>query len=222
MLNDLFPELQRVYCCFNKTLFGNTLPKKLEFLWDSSDKQCLRYLGKQNVLRIGLGINSITAKGFLDELLHQMVHIYNRQCKIRDCNSQCYHNKNFVNKALSLGLYVSKHPSKGFAITTSCLHDKLIEPKYPSKESIVKLSGVYTLLKFDEDLFNEIRNNMLLEDRLSRQGKYLLKYVCKCPSPHNTIRSGRRPYGKSPLNITCNICNSKFICDEGEIHERKK
>lgn len=213
MLIDLFPELQRVYSFFNKRFFNSELPKHLEFLWDSGEKQPLRYVPNHGVLKLGAGISGLSAREFLDELLHQMVHIFHNVNGLKDCSHQLYHNKHFLNKALSIGLYVSKHSSKGHAITCSQLKDGLVETRYPTKELIATLNKTYKEVGFDEEIFTEIKGR-ILGDSKRRQGKYLLKYTCKCPSPHNTIRSGRRPTGKSPLDISCNVCGQKFLCEE--------
>ena len=40
----------------------------------------------------------------------------------------------------------------------------------------------------------------------SKTRQYFLKYICNCPEPHNSIRSGRRS-----LNVNCGECGYKFV-----------
>ena len=52
-------------------------------------------------------------------LLHEMVHLYNRENGIDDCSRNFrYHNKDFKKSAEQHGLFVEKHPNHGYAITT--------------------------------------------------------------------------------------------------------
>jgi hypothetical protein len=55
----------------------------------------------------------------LETLLHEMVHLWNSQNDIKDCNAQQYHNKNFKKTAEDLfHLTVERMPQKGYALTS--------------------------------------------------------------------------------------------------------
>lgn len=58
-----------------------------------------------------------TVDGVLETLIHEMIHAHNHSQGIKDCNDVQYHNKKFKVACEAVGLVVTKHKSRGWAIT---------------------------------------------------------------------------------------------------------
>jgi hypothetical protein len=146
-----------------------------------------------------------------DDLLHVMIHIFHDQQRITDHTVNQYHNRNFCEKAISVGLVVVHHKNRGWATTLS--DPTKVAPastfRMPSTEKIENIRNRYREILWSDQEFQMYQDSLrrILESK--PQKEYQLKYVCGCDPPV-IIRSGRRPYGQKPLDITCNICGENF------------
>ncbi len=209
MLPDILGEFNGLYKHFNSSLFHGSLPKA-EFHFDPAFRGCLRFTPPSLIL---IGSKIVTVRELeeiFDELLHEMVHVSNNKDGIEDKGKNQYHNMNFLDSATQIGLYVLKQKAKGWGTTTS---DKPKTGHYhePSEENIVKRLNAYNSAKFDENCLSKLVKIVQNHQEKNRRRDYFLKYVCNCPPPHNSIRSGRRPDGPNALLARCEICQSKFV-----------
>jgi hypothetical protein len=92
----------------------------------------------------------------------------------------------------------------------------VVQKKYimkPTRDAATRLGEVFALIKFDKTIFKQAKSEIRQQAKEDKPSKtYFLKYVCNCPPPHNSIRSGRRPDGPNALNIQCQNCHSTFVC----------
>jgi len=145
-----------------------------------------------------------------------MCHVKNHLNGTKDQTTNEYHNKRFVESALAVGLTVARCEKQGYFTGTGlCKHcpncNNECRMFKPSEAAMNALEGTYTaLLEKMGNGFLSGRQEVKEEDRVGRN--YFLKYVCGCPSPHNSIRSGRRPDGRHRLNIICQDCQQYFTC----------
>jgi len=211
----MIAELNKAYSTLNRKLFSGELPKP-KFQLDLSSKSVFRYRGEQGEeIIIGTGFVTIERDEILDALLHVMVHVFNFQRGIEDCTTNQYHKLEFTEVALKVGLTVVKSSSRGWGLTTS-KKKHWEESEYVRHPSTVNLScrhEAYQKIKFDPEKLTVYQES--LQRQIDSTGKkhFLLKYICRCPPPHNSIRSGRRPTGPNRLNIKCVKCGSKFKVD---------
>jgi len=208
----MIAELNKAYTTLNKKLFNGELPKP-KFEVDISSKTVFRYRGEQrDEIIIGTGFVTIEKDEILDALLHVMIHVFNYRRGIEDCTTNQYHKLEFTEVALKVGLTVMKSPSRGWGLTTSKKkhwEDKE-DVRHPHSVNVSRRHDAYRRVKFDADRLTAFQES--IQQKIDSTGKkhFLLKYICRCPPPHNSIRSGRRPTGSNRLNIKCNKCGSKF------------
>jgi hypothetical protein len=209
-------ELERTFQILNAELFSGNL-KRPEFLMQPRKKVSLKYADTGHLV-IGQQFKDVEYAELPVLMLHEMIHISNLQKGIVDCGANEYHKKEFLNIALKLGLFVIKHKTQGWAITTTTYPRNVVEPdsvRQPTPQAIQHLESVLDRIKFDKAVFREGRSDIANKSRGEKRPKnYFLKYICNCPPPHNSIRSGRRPDGPNALNIRCMNCNSNFVCVE--------
>jgi hypothetical protein len=90
----------------------------VDFVVSPSRKFVFR-LRDAEFIEIGGGFAELKLVQVLDELLHVMVHVANRQKGIKDHTTNQYHKKEFCDQALAVGLFVKWHPTRGWGITSS-------------------------------------------------------------------------------------------------------
>ena len=207
-------QLNVVYNKLNKKLFQNKLPRPL-FRIDITSKPVFRYRGIQsNEIIIGSEFSTVSYDDIFDNLLHVMVHIANYESGIEDCTLNQYHKKEFCKLALEKGLVVIKVPSRGWGMTTSrkkiWSKHKADCTRHPDKKATKFRENVYKNLELNSVIFSQFKKELKNKISAISRKQFQLKYVCSCPPPHNSIRSGRRPSGENRLNIKCLDCGSKF------------
>ena len=202
-------------------LFNNKLPP-IRFQIDGSRSELFRFR-RPNLIQIGAAITApeLNRKLLIDQLLHVLVHAHNAYQGVVDENINQYHNQEFSAAALAIGLAVCHTPNNGWSLTYSPLHPEfrnLVEDGkkvlVPKKEAARELRSICLRLEFDSAFFFDIRK-VFEKSSIKRPSKLCqLKYVCGCDPPHNSIRSGRRPYGGHPLVAVCQLCGQKFVLAE--------
>jgi len=204
-------ELLKVHKRFNQEFFGSKL-KTPNFSLQLNRKYALRF-NAPNQIDIGSYVLNLAMYQTFDALLHQMIHSYNYKRGVVALGKNRYHKKEFLQVALLVGLVVCRHKSRGWYHTTSgdgpyFLYFDEKDIRFPSKESIENLRRIYDELDFETNIFQIAKEKF--QELASPRKEFFLKYVCNCPPPHNSIRSGRRPDGEFPLHITCNDCHTTF------------
>lgn len=215
----LIAELERAFSVINARMFSSDL-KNPEFIFQPKKKIAVKFSHENNQIIIGSEIVKTNCTGLLGRLLHEMVHIKNFYNGIVDCRSNQYHNREFLKSALEVGLYVIPSQNRGWGNTVvEITRDYKGKIYVPDQLVIDKRKDAFDEVNFDKRVFNSAKTEINKLIRSSRKAVYFLKYECKCPPPHNSIRSGRRPDGDYPLHIECLDCKSYFTCvdvKEGE------
>lgn len=205
-----FEEVHRV---LNERLFEGTLASP-KFEKDLGRK-CVLHFSPPNSYQYGSEIVTAPPDLISSELVHAMIHAKNHAQGVIDSTQNQYHNTHFLQEALRVGFCVVWHKSRGWALTfvdtaKAAGHEKFRLPD-EAANSVLKaaMAGVSipkkSLGAWQRELAGE------LADKPKKT--FLLKYICRCSPPHNTVRSGRRPEGDNPLDITCNTCKSKFVVE---------
>jgi len=208
-------EMQEAYQTINKGLFRGTLvPVNISVL--PKRKFTIKFVHEENAIVIGGELSKLDRADILPKLLHEMVHVSNHQKGIEDVTANQYHTiKYFLPVALSVGLVVIKHKSQGWSITSE-VPPRNVEKEFirkPDDATIQKRDDVFGQIFFDKTLIAKTQEEIKKRADGSKPAKtFFLKYICNCPPPHNSIRSGRRPDGINALNIVCMNCRSRFIC----------
>ena len=197
--------LGNLYTQFNELFFKGRLPTS-RFLF-APERNKVFSLAGDDIIVGGPFMALMNPVSLYEHLLHEMVHVANAYDGIRDCTSNQYHNRNFRDGAMRVGFYVSRHMTRGWEITT-------FKPRGNSVSYLTSLEArvvAIRQLEFSPKVFHRAMEYMA--DMASKGGKpkkCFLKYICDCPPPHNSIRSGRRPNGSHPVNAICEACGSKF------------
>lgn len=145
------------------------------------------------------------------QFLHEMVHV--KLSGNEGKNSSNYHNAAFLEAALDVGLYVWRNRTIGWGFTS--FHPPKNEEtlQTPSNKVLEARESLFNECKFDSNIFVKAKQDIKsLRKNTGRPKQYFLKYICNCPEPHNSIRSGRRPDSQNPLNCFCGDCGYSYVC----------
>lgn len=209
-------EFQEAFQTLNQSLFENVLTP-VNFSIQPKKKYTIKYLQDQNLIIIGSEFIKIDNCDILPQLLHEMIHVFFSQKGIEDVTANQYHTiKHFLAKALSVGLVVIKHKSQGWSITSPVAPRNVVEKEFikmPIKASVQARVEAFAKISLDKNIIAKCQSEIKkLVEKEKPTKEFFLKYVCNCPPPHNSLRSGRRPDGANALNIVCLNCRSKFVC----------
>jgi len=149
LLSDVQLELERAYRHFNKELFAGALsacmitiqrPPRGNILgWTSAAKIWRHQNSNEGRLELNVcpHIFHEPVEAIFEVLIHEMVHAFNSQHGIRDCSANQYHNGKFRDRAVVVGLSVSKVGYHGWAKTEIAKGgnaEKAIQSLNPKKE----------------------------------------------------------------------------------------
>ena len=189
MDNSIIPvikELERIYDALStKLAFKAPRPiitiqtkgrqkQTLGWFWAEGWSRDKKTIGEINICAEDLNTTPV------ETLVHEIVHYANNCEKIKDCNSQQYHNKRFKERAESYGLNVTKDGRHGWAYTS--LGDDLKKT----------LEG----LKIDKEVFTLYRKSHVSMTAPTK----MKKYRCQC----TTVRCA------TDLQATCKKCGKEF------------
>ena len=209
-------HLSRAYKSLNNCLFDGEL-NEVDFISNLS-RRCIFYFASPNTLEIGFLFAKASKQEVIDDLVHVMIHVYHHMNHIDDYTPNQYHNRYFCEKALSLGLIVSCHRTRGWSLTYSDPnHKDLIgkeKVRLPNDECSKKLSVCLKQIFWSQPEFANFKAKLRKRLEEKPQKEYQLKYICVSCKPPVIIRSGRRPDGQHPLDVTCNLCKTKFVLSE--------
>lgn len=194
---------------FGAKLFGGAIRRPSTLYLDPSKLFSCKWMASSNAIVAGSSA-ILSCVGFHVDYLHELVHLHRYQ---RDgSQSGHYHDRFFGNDACSVGLYVRRHSTHGWSLTTIEPPDQPDRTLAPTAEARERLASV-----IQSSPMNAVWQGCATEVGLAlRQQtpskKFLLKYVCDCPPPHNSIRCGRRPGSPQAPDIRCNRCGGCFRC----------
>lgn len=202
----------KAYAKFNKEVFNGDLPdaviniaylnnnKKNGTIYgqmaangafvDSDDNYAEDITISPKVISLGFEDTMLT-------LLHEMIHIYNKQHKIEDVNKQGKHNEKFKESAEKFGVSVEKDKYVGW--TTNILaqeHYKIVS-NIPYDKKIFDLD--YELTNIENDK-NKDKNNKPKK----------IKFKHSCPNNHF------KPFKLNEMqdNLKCSICGEPVLIEE--------
>ena len=206
-------SLEHLFNEINDSLFEGKL-KLPTMVFQPERRLDFNYVGHTKTFVIGGRFAEISNLGQMyEKFLHEMVHVDLIESGIKLTKN--YHNSSFLNAALRVGFHVSRNRTIGWGITT---FDPPKEGDFesPTKEAFEKQKKTFRECEFGASAFlNAQKEIRLYLEKSGRPKQYFMKYVCKCPPPHNSIRSGRRPDSETPLKVICLECGYNFICVEG-------
>jgi len=213
----LVQELERLFMHLNKGLFDGRF-RLATHVVQPDKKVVFRFVGNTpNSYYITVGGYFGKLKSFkevLQEYLHEMVHISNWYDHVVDCTTNQYHRREYMDAALKVGFYVSRHKVQGWGIT-HIDQPRMKNTHSPDTEVAERLAALIESFSFNKEIFQNSRDEIKRLANTPRKVCFL-KYVCQCSPPHNSIRSGRRPDGLYPLKIRCEDCNAFFVLADKE------
>jgi len=208
-------EHKDLFVLLNQKLFDAGLSTP-DFQLDVSKKFGLRWNSDSNILLFGSEFHKFSMYDFIVNLIHEMIHIKNHSQRIVDVSVNQYHNKFFLREAIQLGFHVIRHKTQGWCVLSTFAPRNIVDVdfyKSPTNAACNRLHGFLSQQKFNRTFFFEAVSSIKQAvDSIKPAKLFFLKYECKCPAPHNSVRSGRRPDSPNALNAFCKICNSDFIC----------
>jgi hypothetical protein len=202
----LVVQLERVFTIFNRVLFEGELSMPTHVI-QPEKKVVFRWSDSSNHMVVGRKFSTVkTAGDLLERYLHEMVHMWNHHVKRVDCTINQYHNRHFAEVAQNrAGLHVAKHKTQGWSITA--FESKRKAFTAPTAGAVARRNDAIKSISLDMAVIEAARLYMQKVGS-GRSKQFFLKYVCKCPKPFNSVRSGRRPDGPHAPNIKCLDCGS--------------
>jgi len=202
-------HLHNIYQQFNEGFFDSSLPS-VGFTPHYQIKQALRFQPPKTI-EIGAGCVDLTRIQLLGDLLHVMVHIHNWERGIVDVTQNQYHRMAFCKAALTVGLFVGRHPTRGWGVTAfnkSALTGSKV--RCPPQSALKIRSRVLREITFNMVLLRrfQVEVRRILSNRPIKQFQY--RYICKCKPPV-IVRVGRKPDGPKPFDAKCLYCDAKFV-----------
>lgn len=184
-------ELERLFDCF-APLFGKDLKKAVITIQSNGRKANVlgwfwadRWSNKENLYpEINLSAEFLKRDSteIAHTLIHEMVHLWNWQNDIKDCNINGYHNKKFLKACEEIGLGVEEKGSKGYNMT-------FVTPE---------IKDVIEAAKVDESAFRIFRE---IAETKTKAGTRMKKWTCGC----TVIRCA------TDLEATCGACDNEFV-----------
>jgi len=185
-IRPIIQELERVYDSLAKEFKLKAVRPLITIQTKGRQKQVLGWhwedkwkVNNKSISEINICAENLN-KNPIETLVHEMVHCSNSFDKIKDCNSQQYHNKYFKLKAESYGLNVEKNGRYGWSSTS--ISDKLTE--------------ILNRIKVNYTIFKLYRKT----DMTTTAPTKMKKFRCEC----TTVRCA------VDLNAKCLKCNKLF------------
>lgn len=203
--------LEKMFDYFNHNLFGGELVdvaltiqsrgRKLNTLgWCSVNEAWVEnndgQEGKESKVYREINLSSEFMNRGIQEvaatLIHEMVHAFNLQNGIKDCNPKTQnHNKNFKEKAEEVGLVCERVEKKGYAHTY--LGPQLIQ----TVDELVEMHNIPNIFTVARVSFESEAKKV---ERKPRK-----KYVCGCGISFSSAKD---------INACCNVCGENFEVEE--------
>jgi len=143
------------------------------------------------------------------EVFHELVHASNKKKGVKDVGTNSYHNKHFLEQCVRRGFFVIKHRNHGWSLLS------LSQPRNVVDHNSVKLPD-FKINTNTSDFLKKTINEISWEDfyrckkSFPSNKAYTYKYICSCPAPFNSIRSGRGSDSMNPPKIQCMVCEQMF------------
>ena len=219
-LSDAQRATEQAFDLLNDRLFGGNLERVIITLQSSRGSYGHCSVAKiwnngsvnnsKREINLSVDYLSIDAFHFLGTLVHEMVHAFNLQRGIIDCNpSNQYHNKKFKKLAESVGLAVTKEGHRGYCrtrVAMSILDG--VEPVAEQAISELRLQPFWQKQHFDFQRGSGIGQRATGTDTGTDETKpkplggnsKMKKWFCGCTNIRCAVE----------LNATCNNCGNQF------------
>ena len=240
---DFYNLFQFIFDYFNEKLFDNELPNCMIIITRKSNVMGYysneRWVNKQNVLTDELAINPTFFNKYpLIEMLqtigHEMCHLW--QYHFGKASRRSYHNKEWGNKMISIGLYPSNTGKVGGKRTGQQMMEyPIINGVFIKASAELIKNPKFEKLWYDRsfnpksiknnsfDSTDEYQNNIIINDEIDEETNNFLysTYEVEKPILMSSSDSSKSKYqcptcytniwGKKNLNIICAECNEYFV-----------
>ena len=216
--SEQYQYLQKIYRFYNTELFLGELPEVLITFSRNNGAsglfQANKWKDKDEKMVHEIAINPESIKerfdvDFHQTLVHEMCHLW--QYEFGKPSRSGYHNKEWANKMIEVGLMPTATGSPGGATVGQNMSDYFMEDG--------KFVLAYKKLQENNYMPLEPNNEHLYQKEISEDGAVVftpitaetkgkknksnrLKYSCKC---------GNNIWGKPNLELYCNVCESHFF-----------
>ena len=212
-VNNKFPvlkELEKVFHHFNQEFYYGRLIMPVHII-QVDKKVAVRYMSDSHCMAVGSKFSKCSNLELIEIYLHELVHLSNAQKRVVDVTTNQYHNKEFLAGAIAVGFHVMRHKTQGWSLTTF-QRPMRVNTDYqgPTPARELARKKIIEGLDLSEEVLEEGRDHLLALSNGNKPRACFLKYVCDCPPPYNSVRSGRRPDSPHAPKITCQNCGSRF------------
>ena len=197
------------YEIFNRALFNQPLPA-VEFRVNLQRKQVFYFIAP-NIIELGEGSARVSRDNLLEELLHVMVHVSNHSKGVVDVTRNQYHKMDFCKEAIRIGLFVQRHTTRGWGITS--VNCKNLRGNIRSPDSQELLQKAISSIPWNDAAQKQYQQQQKRAISSKPQKQFQFKYICECDPPF-IVRVGRRPDGDHPFMAKCLRCNANFAFEE--------
>lgn len=213
-MTDQYKYLDRLYNFYNLRLFGSELPAVMITIsrvnrasgiffsnkWkDSSDKSVHEISINPTLISEWYDVE------FHQTLVHEMCHLWQFEFGFPGRNG--YHNKEWANKMISVGLMPSSTGKEGGQLTGQSMSDYIVEGgSFEAAFKKIQENRMEPPLEPDNSLYakNVSKDGSVTfsPEKKSKKTGTRVKYSCEC---------GNNFWGKSGLVVHCETCNSDFV-----------
>ena len=215
--SEQYKYLQNLYKFYNSELFTEQLPEVLITLSKQNGAsglfQANKWKDKNGKIVHEIAINPESIKerfdvDFHQTLVHEMVHLW--QYEFGKPSRKGYHNKEWANKMIEIGLMPTNTGTPGGAIVGQNVTDYFIEDgKFVLAYKKLQENNYLPLEPINDHLYKkQVSENgtvvftPVIDDVDSKPNKSRrIKYTCEC---------GNNTWGKPKLEMYCNTCNTLF------------
>jgi hypothetical protein len=204
--------IEKIFFDLNCLVFGSSIKKpdvKFSFSGHSSGLSF-----KDGVLYLDSKVFFLGSFDVVLATFHEMLHIINFEKRVSDVGVNSYHNKFFLKLGLDYGVFVIKHKTQGWQIISADYPRNVTNSKNlfcPSEVANAKIKRVFACIESSSNW----KDFYSCRSLIGGKKEFTYKYICGCPAPHNSIRSGRGPHSPNPLDVSCNLCGHTFRCKSG-------
>lgn len=202
-MSEITSELERLFSFFNLKIFDGKLPSVMITIQRAGRKPFLGWFWEgvwisdsKSICEINLSAEWLfrPVEEILNTLIHEMVHLENAIAGIKDCSKAQYHNGKFKVAAERATLKVERYKRLGWAVTSNTPETlKIIQAAKPNHKTFLAVSQVPNAAASGK-----------------KKGSKLKKWFCGCTNIRVAV---------SEFSATCNLCENKFQCAEGDSEE---
>jgi predicted SprT family Zn-dependent metalloprotease len=203
---EIYDDFQRAYGYFNRVLFSNVLPDCLITMQRHSRSygyfRCQPFVNRDGRRTDEISLNPTyflarTDRGVLSTLVHEMAHLH--QFKFGQPSRAGYHNGQWANQMIELGLYPSDSGVPGGRETGYSMTHYIIEQgRFDVTSGELLASGFHFSWIEDPRFFANLAPATALAVRGAADSSNRWKYSCP--------QCGNNAWGKPEMPLVCGSC----------------